>query len=76
MNWFHIHGKLALTLTAITVTLLIVATAARSEACKALLADMASLFTDAGYPGPATDHVPKHCLVFGKYCLGDALHSR
>ena len=75
MNRLHIHHTLVLVLLLVgAMTLMMVASL--YETCQAPTTDATHVTADAIPNAGKPDKVPPHCLVYGKYCLGESLHGR
>jgi hypothetical protein len=70
MNRLHINHTLVL------VLLTVGAVASLYETCQTPTTDATHITADAIPNAGKPDKVPPHCLVYGKYCLGEALHGR
>jgi hypothetical protein len=75
MNRLRINQILAFVLLPVgAMTLMIFAS--RYETCQTPAMDTARLSANAMPNDEKPNNGTSHCLVYGKYCLGDALHSR
>ena len=77
MKRLYINRAVAFVLLSAGVTTLIVL-AAPYEICPPLAVNTVRVSTDAGSPpNSAMPHgALSHCLVYGKYCVGEALHGK
>lgn len=75
MNRVHISHPLAFVLLLVWVTTLMVVVSLYGT-CRTSVMDTVRLSADAKSSGARPDDVPPHCLIYGKYCLGETLHSR
>lgn len=68
----HAFGFVLLSVGAITLSMF----ASLHETCEPPAADSVRVSTDVPANGAKPINVPSHCLVYGKYCLGESLRSR
>jgi hypothetical protein len=75
MNRSRINRILALVLLSVgAMTLMIFASL--YETCRTCASDTVRLSADAVSSGAKRNNGASHCLVYGKYCLGDSLRSK
>ncbi|MGF6780842.1 hypothetical protein P3T21_006073 [Paraburkholderia sp. GAS334] len=75
MNRLHINHTLVLVLLSVGATTLMLV-ASLYETCQEPTTDVTHITADAILNAGKPDKVPPHCLMYGKYCLGEALHGR
>jgi hypothetical protein len=76
MNRLHIHRRMAIIPLSIGVVTLIIILATPHQTCQVPAVDVTRISADAIPHGGKPDQDPPHCLVYGKYCLGEYLHGR
>jgi hypothetical protein len=75
MNRLRINQILAIILLPVgAMTLMMFASLYQS--CQRPNTDTVRISGDAISKGGKTSNAPSHCLVYGKYCLGEALRSK
>jgi hypothetical protein len=75
MNRLHINRRLALVLLLVGA-MAIMMVASLDETCETATTDTAHLSANAKPNGEKSNNVSSHCLIYGKYCLGEYLHGR
>ena len=68
----HTLAWVALSAGAVALTMF----ASSYESCQPPAVDTGRLSVDAATNDGKTNSTAPHCLVYGKYCLGDSLHGR
>lgn len=79
MNHLHIHRWMAIFPISIGAITLIIILAIQHQTCEVPAADItrsSAISADAMPRGGKTDEGPTHCLVYGKYCVGEYLRGR
>jgi hypothetical protein len=75
MSRLHINYTLVLCLLFVwAMTLMMVASP--HEICETPTTRTGHLPVDASPTGGELNNAPSHCLLYGKYCLGESLHDR
>jgi hypothetical protein len=75
MNRWHINHRLAIVLLLVGA-MAIMMVASLYETCETATTDTVRLSANAKPNGGKSDNVSSHCLIYGKYCLGEYLHGR
>jgi hypothetical protein len=75
MNRLYVNHAFEFILLSVAVVALSMF-ASVQETCEPPAADSVRVSTDAPAHGAKPNNVPSHCLVYGKYCLGESLHGR
>ncbi|WP_207004047.1 hypothetical protein [Trinickia mobilis] len=76
MNRLHFHHWAALVPLFLGALILFVTLTSINQACLAPAADDLRPTSGAMAKNGETNSKPSHCLVYGKYCLGDTLRGR
>ncbi len=71
----HIHHPVALALL-LTGAIMLTMIASVYQACEVATTETLRPAPDAVPYGGKPNNATPHCLVFGKYCLGDSLRGR
>ena len=76
MNRLHIHHWAALVPLLLGALMLFVTLESINPTCVTPATDDLRPTSDAVANNAKTNSQPSHCLIYGKYCLGDTLRSR
>jgi hypothetical protein len=76
MNRLPIQHWAALVPLLLGALMLFVTLASIDQACVTPASDELRPTSDATASNAETSSTPFHCLIYGKYCLGDTLRSR